>query len=169
MSTLTNEVEVPETFSVADSGTSPQSPYRMSVEKYEAMVASGVFSKLDGFELINGYLLTKMTQYPPHAAACDGAQLALQASLPANWLVRSDRPVRIPTRSSEPEPDISVVRGIWRDYESRHPEPNDVALLVEVADSSLRDDGRVVGGILCCGWNSRLLDRQPRRPPDRGL
>ena len=41
----------------------------MSLEKYEAMVASGAFTKRDRFHLINGYLVEKMTQYPPHASS----------------------------------------------------------------------------------------------------
>ena len=44
----------------------PTPLYRMSVEKYEALVQSGVFTPRDRFHLINGYLVAKMTQNPPH-------------------------------------------------------------------------------------------------------
>ena len=37
-------------------------PVRLSVEKYEAMVASGAFTKRDRLELIEGNLVEKMTQ-----------------------------------------------------------------------------------------------------------
>jgi Uma2 family endonuclease len=165
MSTIAQAAEVPETRSADDWLPSPESLYRMSVEKYEAMVASGAFTKQDRFELINGFLVSKMTQYPPHSAACDGTCLALQALLPVGWYVRNDRPLRIPSRSSEPEPDVTVVRGSWRDYEARHPEPADVVLLVEVADSSLRDDRTVMariygGGGVPVYWIVNLVDRQ---------
>jgi hypothetical protein len=52
-----------------DPGWIPSPLYRMSLEQYEAMVASGVFTKRDRFHLINGYLVAKMTQNPPHTVA----------------------------------------------------------------------------------------------------
>ena len=49
--------------------------YRLSIAQYEAMVASGVFTKRDRLHLINGFLVAKMTEYPPHAAACSDCSL----------------------------------------------------------------------------------------------
>ena len=46
-----------------------ESLYRMSLEQYEAMVASGVFSRFDRFYLIRGLLIAKMTQNTPHSTA----------------------------------------------------------------------------------------------------
>ncbi|MEK6323440.1 MAG: Uma2 family endonuclease [Acidobacteriota bacterium] len=40
----------------------------------------------------------------------------------------------------EPEPDVMIVRGETRQYRDRHPGPEDVALIVEVADSTLERD-----------------------------
>jgi Uma2 family endonuclease len=40
----------------------------------------------------------------------------------------------------EPEPDVALVRGDRREYVQRHPGPADVALAVEVADTSLARD-----------------------------
>jgi Uma2 family endonuclease len=54
--------------------------------------------------------------------------------------------VRVPERS-EPEPDLAVVRGASLDYEDRHPEPAEVALVVEVAESSLTSDREIMGQI----------------------
>jgi hypothetical protein len=56
------------------------------------------------------------------------------------WDARKEEPVRIPNRRSEPEPDVSVVRGSVDDYATRHPDPEDVALVVEVTHSSLAKD-----------------------------
>ena len=53
------------TIPTADPVWIPSPLYRMTVEQYEAMVASGAFSKKDRFHLINGYLVAKMTQNPP--------------------------------------------------------------------------------------------------------
>src|SRR5271165_1573701 len=102
--------------------------YRLSVAQYEAMVASGVFTKRDRLHLINGFLVAKMTEYPPHAASCDGLRLGIEALLPAGWYVRPDKPLKLSNSSSIPEPDIVVARGTWRDYDQCHPEPRQVAL-----------------------------------------
>ena len=59
--------------------------------------------------------------------------------IPAGWHVAKEDPVVIQPYS-EPEPDLSVVRGAIRDYLKRKPEPRDVALLVEVSDSSYAYD-----------------------------
>jgi len=143
---------------------SPGSLYRMSIEKYEAMVASGLFTKRDRFELIYGLLVAKMTEYPPHAACCDGVHLALESLLPGGWYVRVDKPLKIPDRISIPEPDVVIARGSWRDYERRHPLPSDVALVVEVSSSSLGEDrrlARLYGEAQVPNyWIVNLIDRQ---------
>jgi Uma2 family endonuclease len=143
---------------------SPESLYRMSIEKYEAMVASGVFSKRDRFHLINGFLVAKMTEYLPHTYACDAVRFNLEPMLPAGFYLRLDKPLRIPTRASEPQPDLALVRGTWRDYEEKHPEPHQAPFVVEVASTSLREDRGMAlvygkGGIAVY-WIVNLVDRQ---------
>src|SRR5580698_3366339 len=118
----------------------PSSLYRLTLEQYEAIVASGIFTGRDKVHLINGYLVAKMTQNTPHATADDLCGDRLNRVIPPGWYVRAAKPVRLPTESSAPEPDRCVVRGAIRDYSARHPGPADLALAVEVADSSLEDD-----------------------------
>ena len=99
------------TIPTADPGWIPSPLFRMTVEQYEAMVASDAFSKRDRFHLINGYLVAKMTQKPPHVIADDlfGAELA--RLIPADrYYIRVARPIRLPDRDSEPEPDRVVAR-----------------------------------------------------------
>ncbi len=139
--------------------------YRMPLEKYEEMVAAGVFNKHDRFHLIAGLLVDKMTKNPPHSAAREAVRRAIESHLPLAFHVRGDHPLWIPSQSSMPEPDLIVARGTWRDYATRHPEPADVALVVEVADSSLALD-RKLGQIhsaagLPVYWILNLVDRQP--------
>jgi Uma2 family endonuclease len=142
----------------------PRSLYRLSVEQYEAIVASGVFKKRDRIQLINGLLVTKMTEYPPHSAVCEASRLEIDPLLPTGWHIRNDRPLRIPNYASVPEPDIVVVRGTWRDYASRHPEPPDAAFIVEVSDSSLYEDRGMADIYAAAGiaayWIINLVDRQ---------
>ena len=49
-------------------------------------------------------------------------------------------PSSVTLLTSEPEPDVIVVRGSNDDYVDRHPGPGDVVLVVEVSDTSLRSD-----------------------------
>jgi Uma2 family endonuclease len=112
--------------------------YRLSVEQYEKMVEAGVLKSGERVELIDGLLLQKMTQHPPHATSVEATTEALRAVLLEGWVVRDRKPIRLAT--SEPEPDVTVARGPRRLYEERHPRPADIAALVEVADSSLDED-----------------------------
>src|SRR5689334_16396495 len=130
----------------ADPAWVPSSLYRLTMDQYEAMVDAGIFTGRERVHLINGYLVEKMTHKPPHAIADELCGEALRAVLPAGWSLRSGKPVRIPGLASEPEPDRCVVRGGIRDYAGRHPGPLDVALIIEVAKSSL-DEDRAMAGI----------------------
>lgn len=119
----------------------PSLVYRMTVDEYEAMVRSGGLKSRNRSHLINGYLVAKMTQDPPHRVADELCGAALARIIPADrFHVAAARPVRLPGRDSEPEPDRCVVRGAIRDYEDHHPGPGEIGLIVEISDSSLTDD-----------------------------
>ncbi len=114
--------------------------YRITVSEYERIVSLGALDD-SRIELIDGFLVRKMGKNPPHVWSVDATEIGLESVLPAGWLVRRESPVRIPS-FDEPEPDLAVVRGTREDYKKRHPEPADVGLLVEVAESTLdRDRG----------------------------
>ncbi len=139
-------------------------PLRLSVEKYEAMVAAGIFGKYDRIALIEGELVEKMTQNPPHSMTVGLCDDVIAPLLPAGWHNRQEKPIRIPTRDSEPEPDLAVTRGkriVWPD---RHPGPDDLALVVEVADSTVDDDRAMAvtygGGRVPAYWLVNIPDRQ---------
>jgi Uma2 family endonuclease len=136
----------------------------LTLDQYEAMVASGVFSGRERFHLINGFLVAKMTQNDLHATADELCSEALGRIIPAGWHVRAAKPIRIPSQASKPEPDRCVVRGNIRDYLRRSPEPADIALVVEVSDSSLSEDRKqgviYAGGGIPVYWIVNLVDRQ---------
>jgi hypothetical protein len=71
-------------------------PARLSVEKYEAMVASGLLTKRDRLELIEGNLVQKMTKHPPYAVTTGLSLDGVGTALPAGWHTRQEQPVRIP-------------------------------------------------------------------------
>ena len=164
MSTVTLPESTTTATEPATQGWIPSPLYRFTLERYEELVESGAFSKRDRFHLINGYLVAKMTQHPPHNTADDLCGEALRRVIPTGWYVRAAKPVRIPNRTSKPEPDRAVVRGTIRDYARRDPDPSEVALIVEVADSSLADDRELKsiygGGGIPVYWIINLVDRQ---------
>lgn len=111
---------------------------RISVEEYHAMARAGILSEDDAVELLEGWLVHKMTKNPPHTATTRYIRAALERSLLAGYFVDSQEPITL--SDSEPEPDVFVVRGTLDDYTSRHPYSHEVVLVVEVADSSLVQD-----------------------------
>ncbi len=162
MSTI---VPPPSTIPPADPGWIPSPLFRMTVEQYEAMVELGAFKARDRFHLINGYLVAKMTQNPPHVVADELCGSALLRIIPPGWHLLTAKPVRLPGRYSEPEPDRCIVRGTIRDYEVRHPGPDDIAMVVEVADSSLSLDREMAAAVygpsgIPVYWFVNLVNRQ---------
>jgi Uma2 family endonuclease len=111
---------------------------RFTVDEYHRMIDAGVFGGDERFELLEGWIVAKLTRKPPHDATIELLTDVLRDRLPAGWRVRVQS--AITTADSEPEPDLAVVRGGPRDYLKRHPGPADLAMVVEVADSSLADD-----------------------------
>ena len=143
-----------------DDGTAPLRAHRFSVAQFERLVETGVLG--ERVELLDGWIVDKMTQKPPHAVAVDLTQEVLRQVLPADWKVREQKPIR--TGESEPEPDIAVVRGPINRYAKRHPRPRDIGLLIEAADRSLLDDrarkGRIYASArVAAYWIINLVDR----------
>ncbi|HWE37314.1 MAG TPA: Uma2 family endonuclease [Isosphaeraceae bacterium] len=117
----------------------PDPPYyRITVEQYHEMCRAGILGEDDRVELLEGWIVEKMTVYPHHRLSMMRTRRALERLLPPGWHVGTQNPIT--TGDSVPEPDISVIRGSLDDYPDRHPGPNDLALVVEVSDASLRRD-----------------------------
>jgi Uma2 family endonuclease len=112
--------------------------WRLSVDQYHAMLRGGILTEDDPVELLEGWLVTKMPKNPPHRVATRLTLKALEKIVPAGWYVDAQEPITLET--SEPEPDVTVVRGETRDYHDHHPGPGDLALIVEVADTTLARD-----------------------------
>ncbi len=123
----------------------PLRTHRFTVEEYERLGEIGVLTPKDRVELIEGWIVDKMTQNPPHMSTVTRINRVLARLLPDEWLLRVQGPIRLKT--SEPEPDFAIVPGPDEKWDGRHPQPQDIALLIEVADTSLLDD-RVMKGRL---------------------
>jgi Uma2 family endonuclease len=127
--------------SAADPALEPAFPLRrFSVAEYEQIGQAGILTEDDSVELLDGLIVEKKTKHPPHDAMIDLLVQLLQQKLPLGWYPRAQN-VLI-TSDSAPEPDVAVTRGDPRQYMQQHPTAADVALVIEVADSSLVRDRR---------------------------
>jgi Uma2 family endonuclease len=140
-----------------------ESLLRLSVEQYHDMARKGILTDEDRVELLEGLLVRKMTFSPAHHRATHRVQEALRKRIPVGYYVASPCSVALPT--SEPEPDAAIVRGASDDYVDHHPAPADVALVVEVSDSSLRHDQTFKKSLyarssLSVYWIVNLVDRR---------
>src|SRR5215469_15346650 len=112
---------------------------RITVDEYERIIEAGALEDPSRVELIDGSMVSKMGKKAEHSYATMQTTKALATRLPDGWSARQEQPVRIPDYD-EPEPDVSIVRGSDVDYEHRIPTAVDVALLVEVSDTTLKLD-----------------------------
>jgi Uma2 family endonuclease len=107
---------------------------RVTVDEYHQMIADGIFEDGEPIELIEGYLVLKMSHNSPHANSVAQLTKLLFRHAPVGWEVRPQLPISL--ADSEPEPDAVLARGGAKTYADHHPSPAEVGLVVEVADSS---------------------------------
>jgi Uma2 family endonuclease len=91
-------------------------------------------------ELLDGLLVVREPQGSSHSTIVRMVGRVLESAFGAGWHARFHSPIALDDHS-EPEPDVAMVSGTERDYISAL--PSTAALIVEVADSSLRLDRRV--------------------------
>ena len=112
--------------------------FKLSVEAYHELIRLGQLTSDDKVELVEGVLVHRMSRNPPHEFAKAELVAILNRLLPTGWFCRSEATLTLD--DSEPEPDLLLIRGKARDYLERHPYAADVALVIEVSDSTLRRD-----------------------------
>ena len=120
---------------------------RFSVDEYYRMVEVGILQPTDRVELLDGEVFHMSPIGSRHAACVDRLLAAFSAGLvskPAQDrpTIRCQSPVRL-DQTTEPEPDLALLRPRSDYYAEAHPGPSDVLLVVEVADSSLGFDRAV--------------------------
>lgn len=111
---------------------------RFSVDEYFRMIEAGIFAEHERLELLDGRIVTMMTRLPPHEVCLRLVSKALDRVLPTDYDLRVQSTVKL--KESAPEPDCAVVIGDTRRYKDHHPGPTEIALVIEVSDTSLRID-----------------------------
>jgi len=106
-----------------------------TVDEYHRMGEAGIFGEDDRVELIEGEIIEMSPIGSPHAARVKRLTQLLVRRLGRRAIVQVQDPVVL-SQLSEPQPDLAVVKARADFYAARHPQPPDVLLIVEVADSS---------------------------------
>lgn len=109
---------------------------RWTADEFYKAASAGEFADPDRLELIHGRLV-RLMQGNRHANLTTRLSRTLRRALDPPLFAREEKPVHI-AFDGEPIPDLMLT--YEEEYPGRHPEPKDVALLVEVADTSVEYD-----------------------------
>ena len=149
--------------------------WRMKRARYDAMVAKGTLEEGDPIELLDGLLIVREPEGGRHAVIVGRVRQVLERAFGQGFYVREDKPFALDD-TSEPEPDVVVIRGPDSRYIDRHPSKQ--LLVVEVAESSLARDRTFKARLYARAgvtdyWIVNLVDevlevyRQPAKAPAR--
>jgi Uma2 family endonuclease len=116
-----------------------QTQHRFSVKEYYRMAETGVLRPDARVELLDGRIIDMSPIGPFHGGLVNRLTRLFGKLSNGRWLVSAQNPLRLDDRS-EPEPDVMLLKPAADDYTSRHPQPEDVFLLIEVSDSTLDYD-----------------------------
>lgn len=113
---------------------------RFTVEEYHKMAEAGILHEDDRVELIDGEIIQMNPIGSRHMRCVNELNWLLSRRLGDEVRVSVQNPVRL-DGDLEPQPDLAVIR--TRDYAGELPGPEDVLLLLEVSDTTLRYDREV--------------------------
>jgi len=110
-------------------------PRRFTVSEFYRMVETGIISEDDRLELIHGEILEMAPIGSRHAACVNRLSLLFHDKGIEQCIVSVQNPIHL-DESSEPQPDLCILASRPDFYAESNPDPSDVVLLVEVADTS---------------------------------
>lgn len=117
-----------------------QTRRRFTVAEYHQMARAGILGEDDRVELIEGEILEMTPIGDQHARCVRRLIQRFNRAFGDEALVDVQNPVRL-SLDTEPQPDVTLLR--YRpDFYPSHPTPQDIFLLVEVADTSADADRR---------------------------
>lgn len=113
-----------------------------NVNDYYRMAEAGILTEDDRVELIEGEVIKMTPIGSRHAACVDRLTSLLSRFAGQTVIVRVQNPIRIDDYS-EPQPDVSLLKPRDDFYAESHPTPDDILLVIEVADTSVEYDRHV--------------------------
>jgi Uma2 family endonuclease len=113
-----------------------------NVTQYRRMIETGILREDDRVELIEGEIVEMSPIGSQHASCVDSLNTLLVMRVGQSARVRVQNPIHL-NDFSEPQPDIAVLKLRADRYRDQHPGPEDVLLVIEVADTSAQYDRNV--------------------------
>ena len=120
------------------SATEDTGLHRFTVDEYHRMVDAGILHEDDRVELIYGVIREMSPINRPHALAVTLGRRLFDAGLAGRASVYEEKPLRLETLASVPEPDICICSN--PDVMAYDTDATTPLLVVEIADSTLRYD-----------------------------
>lgn len=117
-------------------------PHRINVDEFFRIVASGVLGEDARVELIDGEIIDREPIGIDHGWVVDELTAMFHSSLGDKVAVRTQGALRVDEWNFF-LPDVTVLKGPRDRYRHRHPTVDDILLVIEVADSSLRKDMKI--------------------------
>jgi Uma2 family endonuclease len=114
-----------------------------TVQEYHQMSDLGILDSSERTELICGQIVLMTAKGTPHVLTLRILANSIENALGNRSIFVSTQDPIVLDNYSEPEPDLAIVRGTILDYAEHHPRPEDIYLVVEVADSTLKTDCEV--------------------------
>lgn len=111
--------------------------HRLRVQDFHRMGEAGIFDEDSRVELIEGEIIDMTPIGTIHAGAVNRLSNIIKLAVGSAAIVSTQNPIVLGERS-EPEPDIALLKPRHDFYSTAHPRAEDVLLLIEVAESSLR-------------------------------
>ncbi|MBE9059331.1 Uma2 family endonuclease [Sphaerospermopsis sp. LEGE 08334] len=112
---------------------------RFTLEEYHELIDIGFLKEDDHIQLINGDLIEMVSKGRAHETCLRNLLRELPKLVGEKATLQSQSPIIIPPKS-EPEPDFAIIRNRDDNYFSSHPQAEDILLVIEVADSSIKYD-----------------------------
>jgi Uma2 family endonuclease len=113
-----------------------EAQHRFTVADYYRMGETGVLKPDAQVELLDGRIIDRAPIGPLHGGSVNRLNRILSRLAAGRWLVSAQNPVNL-DEYSEPQPDLMLLKPAKDDYTRRHPGPEDVFLVIEVADTTL--------------------------------
>ncbi len=134
--------------------------WEFTVDDYHRMIEAGILGENDKVELLEGEVVAMAPIGSLHAACVNKLNRMFATAFGNEVIVAVQNPV-CAGQHSEPEPDIALLKPRPDFYASGHPQPEDVLLVVEVADTSAAFDRKVKFPIyakacICESWLANL-------------
>nr|WP_242024406.1 Uma2 family endonuclease [Trichocoleus sp. FACHB-591] len=106
------------------------------------MVEAGILPEDDRVELLEGEIIDLSPISSRHAACVNRLNYLFHDRLRDRVIVAAQNPVELSDRL-EPQPDVALLQPRPDFYEAGHPQPQDILLLVEVADTTVEFDREI--------------------------